>query len=72
MGRVAGPQEVGVQGVDLAALDRAGRGDQRLPGHLAAEHALAVLVVRAAPEEVDLDGFEVEDPDDLVERSAHR
>ena len=72
MGRVAGPQEVGVQRVDLAALHRAGRGHQCLPGHLAAEHALAVLVVRAAPEEVDLDGFEVEDPDDLVERSAHR
>ena len=45
-GRVAGPQEVGVQRVHepAAFVDRAGGGDERLAGHLAAEHALAVLV----------------------------
>ena len=68
--RVAGAQEVGVQRVDQAArlVDRAGRGDQRLPGHLAAEHPLAVLVGRAAAEDVDLDGLEVEQRHEIVER----
>ena len=43
--RVAGAQEVGVQRVDRpVGARRAGRGDQRLAGHLAAEHPLAVLV----------------------------
>ena len=45
-GRVARAQEVGVEGVHQPGVlvDRAGRGDERLTGHLAAEHALAVLV----------------------------
>ena len=60
--RVAGAQEVGVQRVDEAVrlVDRAGRGDERLAGDLAAEHPLAVLVGRAAAEDVDLDRLEVE------------
>jgi len=62
--RVAGAQEVGVQGVHLlAVLDRAPGGDQRLPGDLSAEHALALLVGAQAPEDVDLDGLEVEQLD---------
>ncbi len=45
-GRVARAQEVGVERMHQAGVlvDRAGRSDERLPGHLAAEHALAVLV----------------------------
>src|SRR6266480_1034606 len=41
--RVARAEEIGMQRVDVAAVDRAARGDQRLPGHLAAEDPLAVL-----------------------------
>ena len=71
--RVARAQEVGVQRVHLPArvVDRAGGGDQRLAGDLAAEHPLAVLVGRAAAEEVDLDGFEIEQLDEVVE-GGHR
>ena len=42
---IAGAQEVGVQRVHGAArLDRPGRRDEGLAGHLAAEHALALLI----------------------------
>ena len=69
--RVARAQEVGVQRVHQAArvVDRACRGDQRLAGHLPAEHPLAALVGRDAPEDVDLDGLEVEQGDQVVEGS---
>ena len=58
-----------MQRVHLPArvFDRAGRGDQRLTGDLAAEHALAALVGRAAAEDVDLDRLEVEQLDEIVE-----
>ncbi len=46
---------------------RAGRGHQRLARHLAAEEALAVLVGRVAPEDVDLDRLEVEQPHQVVD-----
>ena len=71
-GRVAGPQEVRVQRVDPAVLDRAPGRHQRLPGHLAAEHPLALLVGLDAPEDVDLNGFEVEQVDEEVQGRAHR
>src|SRR3954449_6007785 len=51
--------------------DRAAGGHQRLPRHLAAEHPLALLVGTAAPEDVHLDGFEVEDLDELVQCGGH-
>ena len=44
-----------------AALDRAARGDERLPGDLAAEDALAALLRAPAAEEVHLELLEVED-----------
>ena len=54
-------------------VDGAGGGDERLAGHLAAERALPVLLGRLAPEDVDLDRFEVEEVDDCVERTlVHR
>ena len=57
-----------MQRVDVAVVvDRAGRGHQRLPRDLAAEDALAVLVGRHAPEDVDLDGLEVEQLDEGVD-----
>ncbi|MBW3606785.1 MAG: hypothetical protein KY463_00265, partial [Actinobacteria bacterium] len=51
----------------LVGVDRACRGDERLPGDLAAEHPLTVLVGLAPPEDVHLDGLEVEEVDELVE-----
>ena len=70
-GGVAWPQEVGVEGVDQpAGLHRAGGRHQRLAGHLPAEDPLAVLVGRDAAEDVDLDRFEVEQGDEVVE-GAH-
>ncbi len=67
--RIAGPQEVGVQRVDVATglVDRSARRDERLTGDLAAEHANTILVGRSAPEDVDLDHFEVEQCDEVVE-----
>ena len=52
-------------------VDRAGRGDERLAGDLAAEDPLAVLVRRAAAEDVDLDRLEVEQGDEIVEGRLH-
>jgi hypothetical protein len=53
----------------VVGIDRAGGGDEGLPGDLAAEDALALLVGTHAPEEVDLDGFEVEEGDEIVHLS---
>ena len=56
-----------------ARVDRAGRGDERLAGDLAAEHPLALLVGADAAEDVDLDRLEVEELDELVDRGlGHR
>ena len=65
-------QEVAVQRVDASALDGPARGHQRLRGDLPAEHPLAVLVGADAPEDVDLDRFEIEEFHEKVERFAHR
>ena len=67
-GGVAGAQEVGVQRVHRpVVVDGAGGGDEGLAGHLAAEHPLALLVGADAPEDVDLDGLEVEQRDEVVD-----
>ena len=70
--RVAGTKEVGVQRVHEAerVLDRSGGRDEGLAGDLTAEHALAVLLRRHASEQVDLDRFQVEQVDQIVERSV--
>jgi hypothetical protein len=71
-GRVAGPQEVGVQRMHQpVALDGAGGGHQRLARYLATEHPLAVLVGRAPAEQVHLDHLEVEQGHQVVERALH-
>ena len=62
-----------MQRVDEAGrvVDGAGRGDERLAGDLAAEHPLAVLVGRAAAEDVDLDRLEREQGHEFVEGGLH-
>ena len=58
---IAGAQEIGMQRMDPSlGLDSAGRGHQRLSGHLSAEHALAIGMGAAAPEDVELDLLEIE------------
>ena len=52
----------------IALVDRAGRSHQRLAGHLSTEHPLSILVGRVAAEDVHLDRFEVEQPDEVVQR----
>jgi hypothetical protein len=60
-GGVARAQEVRVQRVHHPPqLDRPRRRHEGLARHLPTEHALAVLVRRETPEDVDLDGLEVE------------
>ena len=49
-----------MQRMRRAALDGAHRGDQRLPDHLSAEHALPAVLRRAAAKQVHLELFEVE------------
>ena len=71
--RIARPDEVRVQGVHRTVP---GHGpacrDQRLPGHLAAEHPLPALIRAAAAEDVHLDLFQVEELQEPVERLSHR
>ncbi len=80
-GRIAGAQEVRVQRVHVALgfaladgfFDSAAGGDERLAGDLSAENALALLVWRLPAEDVDLDAFEIEELDEIVEsRLVHR
>ena len=57
-----------MQGVhEAVGLHRAGRGDERLPGHLAAEDPLALGGRADATEDVDLDLLEVEQGDEGVD-----
>jgi hypothetical protein len=51
----------------LAILDGPGRGDQRLPDHLAAEHPLPSDLRAPAPEQVVLERLEVEDGEEIVD-----
>ena len=61
-----------MQRVHLSVLDRAAGGHERLSGHLAAEHPLALLVGLGAPEDVDLNGLEVQQGDEELQGRAHR
>ncbi len=54
-----------------SVLDRAPGRHQRLRGDLAAEDALALLVRLDAPEDVDLNGFEVKQIDEELQGRAH-
>jgi len=70
--RVARSEEVRVEGVDPAALDRTTCRDERLRGDLAAEDPKPAVVDAHAPEDVELDRLEVEQVEQLVRRRAHR
>ena len=65
--RIAGTEEVGVQGVDEAARHRARCGNEGLTGHLAAEDSLAFLIGTFTPEEVLFDLFEIEKIEEIVD-----
>jgi putative flippase GtrA len=53
-------------------VDGPGGGHEGLAGDLAPEHPLALHVGAVAPEDVDLDGLEVEEPDQVVDgRLSH-
>ena len=71
-GRVPRPQEIGVQGVGPTEFDGATGRHQRLGRYLATEHALSILVGAHPSEDVDLDGFEIEQFDQEVQGGAHR
>jgi hypothetical protein len=60
-----------VQGMNAAPLDGASRRHESLRRHLAAEDALTVLVGAYTPEDVHLDGLDVEQLDEKVQRVAH-
>ena len=70
-GGVAGAQEVRVQRVHPPVLHGSPGRHQRLAGDLTAEDALALLVELGAPEDVDLNGLEVEQVDQEVKGRAH-
>ena len=70
--RVAGPQEVRVHRMDPApGVDGAARGHQALRQHLAAEDPLARVLRAQAAEQVDFELLELEEVDQVVDRSAH-
>ena len=56
-----------MQRVHGSLRDRPSRGDEGLARHLSAEDALTVLFRADAPEDVDLDGLEVEERAELVD-----
>ena len=58
-----------MQRVDGAVLDRASGSNERLSGHLTTEDTLALLVGALATEDVLLDLLEVEQADEVVDRS---
>src|SRR2546430_4648377 len=70
---VAGEQEIGVQRVRRPPGDvhRAAGGDQRLPDHLSAEHALPTDLWRTPTEQVYLELLEIEDGEEIVNGRRH-
>ena len=68
---VAGQQKVGVQRVGGAAFDGPARRHQRLAHHLPPEHAAAAEGAREAAKQVDLQGFEVELVEQVLQAGIH-
>jgi hypothetical protein len=68
--RVAGPEEIRMQGVHITShlVDGPRGSNQCLTGNLAAEHALAILVGTTTSEDVDFDLFHVQECDEVGER----
>jgi len=58
--RIAGAQEIGMQGMAKAPFDRAGRRHQRLAQHLTAENALNAVLGADAAKDVLFDLFQIE------------
>ena len=69
---VAGQQEVSVHGMRRAArIDRAHGGDQRLPDHLTAEHALPADLRTAAAKQVHFQRLEIEEVEEILDGGCH-
>ncbi len=69
---VARQDEIGVHGMRRArGVDRAHGGDQRLPDHLAAEHALPAGLRRAAAEQVHVERLEIENGEQILDGGGH-
>ncbi len=67
-GGVPGAEEVRVKRVDDHPVDGPGGRNQRLACDLPTEHPLAVLVGAPTPKQVHLDGLEIEEFDEAVDR----
>jgi len=72
MVRISRTQEVGVEGVDSAALDRPPGGDESLRSDLTAEDPTPHLVEAHPAEDVHLDLLEIEQVDESRPVVAHR
>ena len=70
LARIAGQQEIGVQRMGRAAVDRALRGDERLGEHLPAKDPLPAVLRRMADEAIFACRLEIEQRDKFV--SGHR
>ena len=68
---IAGQQEVGVHGMRWARFDCSHRGNQCLSDHLAAKHALPAGLRRAAPEQVHVERFEIENIEQILDGGGH-
>ena len=60
-----------MQRMDEPVVDRAAGRDERLARDLATEDALTILVGADATKQIHLELFELEDVDEVVERSPH-
>jgi hypothetical protein len=71
--RVSGAQKICVQRVNHAArlVDCSGCSYEGLPSHLAAKDSLAIFVRRLTTENVDLNGFEVEQSNQVLKGFTH-
>src|SRR6187551_810117 len=64
-------EEVRVQRVDAASLDRVARGRQRLAEHLATEYSRAAEIAALAPKDPILDALELEQLQEIGEDRTH-
>jgi hypothetical protein len=69
--RIAADQEVRMHRMRRTAFDGAAGRDQRLPDHLAAEHALPAILRRAPAKEIHFELLDVEHIEHGLDGSGH-